>query len=171
MPGESGVTVATLLVCSFHLHARLSGASSARHSLRPLMYGGRCLASLGRGLRRGNAMACLRSLEIQSKAIGHALVANHSVVPGKAGTHNHRLSLERKPSAIAPKSEAAAYGSRVRGDDVGSLATLVARRYFKPPETLTSPAGGRGRRGAAARGCARPASRRLPARCHWQPRR
>jgi hypothetical protein len=38
MPGEAGVTVVTMLVCFFILHARPRGASSARHSLRPLNF-------------------------------------------------------------------------------------------------------------------------------------
>jgi hypothetical protein len=33
------VTVVTMLVCFFILHARPRGASSARHSLRPLVSG------------------------------------------------------------------------------------------------------------------------------------
>src|SRR5450755_2330350 len=36
MPGDSGVTVVTTLVCSFYFACEAAGASSARHSLRPL---------------------------------------------------------------------------------------------------------------------------------------
>ena len=36
MPGVSGVTVVTTLVCSFYSACEAAGASSARHSLRPL---------------------------------------------------------------------------------------------------------------------------------------
>jgi hypothetical protein len=36
MPGETGVTVVTMLVCSFYFACEAAGASSARHSLRPL---------------------------------------------------------------------------------------------------------------------------------------
>jgi hypothetical protein len=36
MPGDSGVTVVTMLVCSFYFACEAAGASSARHSLRPL---------------------------------------------------------------------------------------------------------------------------------------
>ena len=39
MPGETGVTVVTTLVCSFHFACEAAGASRARHSLRPLMLG------------------------------------------------------------------------------------------------------------------------------------
>jgi len=35
MPGETGVTVVTTLVCSFCFACEAAGASSARHSLRP----------------------------------------------------------------------------------------------------------------------------------------
>src|SRR5579863_4102490 len=35
MPGVSGVTVVTTLVCSFYFACEAAGASSARHSLRP----------------------------------------------------------------------------------------------------------------------------------------
>jgi hypothetical protein len=39
MPGVSGVTVVTTLVCSFYFACEAAGASSARHSLRPLILG------------------------------------------------------------------------------------------------------------------------------------
>jgi len=35
MPGETGVTVVTTLVCSFYFACEAAGASCARHSLRP----------------------------------------------------------------------------------------------------------------------------------------
>src|ERR1700730_16686466 len=38
MPGESGVTVVTMLVCLFYFACEAAGASSARHSLRPLIF-------------------------------------------------------------------------------------------------------------------------------------
>ena len=41
MPGVSGVTVVTMLVCSFYFACEAAGASSARHSLRPLIGRGR----------------------------------------------------------------------------------------------------------------------------------
>src|SRR5260370_570404 len=37
MPGETGVTVVTTLVCLFYFACEAAGASSARHSLRPLI--------------------------------------------------------------------------------------------------------------------------------------
>jgi hypothetical protein len=39
MPGDAGVTVVTMLVCSFYFACEAAGASSARHSLRPLPEG------------------------------------------------------------------------------------------------------------------------------------
>src|SRR5260370_35875466 len=36
MSGETGVTVVTMLVCSFYFACEAAGASCARHSLRPL---------------------------------------------------------------------------------------------------------------------------------------
>ena len=40
MPGRSGVTVVTMLVCLFYFAYEAVGASSARHSLRPLIFRG-----------------------------------------------------------------------------------------------------------------------------------
>jgi hypothetical protein len=37
MPGETGVTVVTMLVCSFYFACEAAGAAGARHSLRPLL--------------------------------------------------------------------------------------------------------------------------------------
>src|SRR5579859_8127476 len=37
MPGETGVTVVTTLVCLFYFACEAAGALSARHSLRPLI--------------------------------------------------------------------------------------------------------------------------------------
>ena len=39
MPGRSGVTVVTMLVCFFSFAREAAGASRARHSLRPLISG------------------------------------------------------------------------------------------------------------------------------------
>jgi hypothetical protein len=56
MPGVSGVTVVTILVCSFYFACEAAGALSARHSLRPPMGDG-FMQDSGE-LRRGNAEAC-----------------------------------------------------------------------------------------------------------------
>jgi len=66
MPGDSGVTVVTMLVCFFYFAREAAGASSARHSLRPLIsLGERFLQNSGasRRGRRGLASeigACTR---------------------------------------------------------------------------------------------------------------
>jgi hypothetical protein len=53
MPGDSGVTVVTTLVCLFYFACEAAGASSARHSLRPLIEeGGTFPAKLARNARR-----------------------------------------------------------------------------------------------------------------------
>ena len=38
MPGVSGVTVVTMLVCFFYFAREAAGAARARHSLRPLIF-------------------------------------------------------------------------------------------------------------------------------------
>jgi hypothetical protein len=48
MPGDSGVTAVTMLVCFFIFAREAAGATSARHSLRPLIPEGWMLAYLGR---------------------------------------------------------------------------------------------------------------------------
>jgi hypothetical protein len=49
MPGDSGVTVVYLLVCFFIFAREAAGATSARHSLRPLFSeSGMLLTKLGR---------------------------------------------------------------------------------------------------------------------------
>src|SRR6266853_2134248 len=53
MPGETGVTVVTTLVCLFFITHEAAGASSARHSLRPLISeDGTFLANLAQSMRR-----------------------------------------------------------------------------------------------------------------------
>ena len=51
MPGDSGVTVVTTLVCSFYFAYEAAGASSARHSLRPLGADGSRIARAHRAAR------------------------------------------------------------------------------------------------------------------------
>src|ERR1700731_5107876 len=51
MPGESGVTVVTMLVCSFYFACEAAGASRARHSLRPLFSEGKTLKQNSREMR------------------------------------------------------------------------------------------------------------------------
>ena len=71
MPGESGVTVVTMLVCFFHIAREAAGAAGARHSLRPLTgEGGRFRAELARNARRDReAVSVNHCLKIKSVAI------------------------------------------------------------------------------------------------------
>src|SRR4029077_4302849 len=55
MPACFGVPVVTLLVCFFVFAREAMGATCIRHSLRPLISEGQCLARLGRFLCRENA--------------------------------------------------------------------------------------------------------------------
>src|ERR1700722_13447092 len=52
MPGESGVTVVTMLVCFFYFAREAAGALGTRHSLRPPVFEGGSFINSG-GLRRG----------------------------------------------------------------------------------------------------------------------
>jgi hypothetical protein len=53
MPGDSGVTVVTMLVCFFYFAREAAGAAGARHSLRPLISeSGTFMANLARNMRR-----------------------------------------------------------------------------------------------------------------------
>src|ERR1700738_1818358 len=59
MPGDSGVTVVTMLVCLFYFACEAAGASSARYSLRPLIFEGRTFWQNSRGLSGEIAKPCL----------------------------------------------------------------------------------------------------------------
>ena len=59
MPGDSGVTVVTTLVCYLHTAHEAAGASGARHSLRPLSSGGRRSGKNSREMRGEIAKLCL----------------------------------------------------------------------------------------------------------------
>jgi len=66
MPGVSGVTVVTTLVCSFYFACEAAGASSARHSLRLYVRGERFMNNSGVFTRRdregvaGSHTGCLK---------------------------------------------------------------------------------------------------------------
>src|SRR3954462_11191937 len=66
MPGYSGVTGVTTLVCFFILHARLRARRSARHSLRPLILRARFNQKLER-MRRGRETASANHHSISSR--------------------------------------------------------------------------------------------------------
>jgi hypothetical protein len=63
MPGVSGVTVVTTLVCLFYFACEAAGASSARHSLRPL---------ISQGQEFTAKLACMRG-EIAKLCLGMAV--------------------------------------------------------------------------------------------------
>jgi hypothetical protein len=50
MPGDSGVTVVTMLVCFFYFAREAAGAAGARHSLRPLISESRTSKQTSRGI-------------------------------------------------------------------------------------------------------------------------
>jgi len=58
MPGYSGVTVVTTLVCFFTFAREAAGATSARHSLRPPISGRKVHARLGRGCVARTVSSC-----------------------------------------------------------------------------------------------------------------
>src|SRR5439155_12076877 len=70
VPGETGVTVVTTLVCYFYFACEAAGASSARHSLRPLISGAKFLPNLGRiAPRDRGVMMSLRGAKRRSNPL------------------------------------------------------------------------------------------------------
>src|SRR5712672_3557352 len=67
MPGETGVTVVTTLVCLFFITHEAAGASSARHSLRPLISGGGKFRQTSRAWRGEIAKPCLANDAVQPR--------------------------------------------------------------------------------------------------------
>ena len=109
MPGVSGVTVVTTLVCFFISHTRLR-AQRAPGVPCALSVGVRFLQDSG-GSRRGIAKVCPR-LSWLFEILNRRACKHHLVVPAKAGTHNHSQELLRANCQTAPlKTTAAAYGS------------------------------------------------------------
>jgi len=73
MPGVSGVTVVTMLVCFFHFAREAAGALRARHSLRPLSSEeGRLAAKLAWLARRDRGRIFWRHCEEQRDEAIHA---------------------------------------------------------------------------------------------------
>jgi NAD(P)-dependent dehydrogenase (short-subunit alcohol dehydrogenase family) len=56
----SGVTVVTTLECFFHFACEAAGASSARHSLRPLIFRRRDVPGKTRAKRAARSRSCVR---------------------------------------------------------------------------------------------------------------
>src|SRR5258706_3072044 len=71
MPGRSGVTVVTMLVCLFYFACEAAGASSARHSLRPPISGRKAQTQLGRIAPRGRGRMLVCHCEERSDANRH----------------------------------------------------------------------------------------------------
>jgi hypothetical protein len=65
MPGETGVTVVTMLVCSFYFACEAAGAAGARHSLRPLISEGQDVHSKLAQISGEIAKLCLLLFEIR----------------------------------------------------------------------------------------------------------
>src|SRR5260221_12909270 len=59
MPGETGVTVVTMLVCLFYFACEAAGASSARHSLRPLTFRRRDVLGKPRAKAAARSRSCV----------------------------------------------------------------------------------------------------------------
>jgi hypothetical protein len=77
MPGETGVTVVTTLVCFFSFAYEAAGASSARHSLRPLIFReANELVKTRAKSRRGNA---------EARRMNASAPHSHSSSPGLTG--------------------------------------------------------------------------------------
>ena len=74
MPGVSGVTVVTMLVCFLYFAREAAGASRARHSLRPLIFGRQLNAQSGRIAPRDRGVASWRHCEEQSDEAIHSFL-------------------------------------------------------------------------------------------------
>src|SRR6476661_4865281 len=83
MPGCSGVTVVTTLVCFFISHARLR-AHRARHSLRPLISGGHEIqAKLARkAAARSRSRVCRHCVEQSDEAIHSSFAWRNGLLRG-----------------------------------------------------------------------------------------
>jgi hypothetical protein len=71
MPGVSGEPVVTMLVCFFIFARKAAGASSARHSLRPLVSEAKDSWHNPDASRRGNVVArhCFAALAMTALAV------------------------------------------------------------------------------------------------------
>src|SRR5256885_12662397 len=94
MPGETGVTVVTTLACLFYFACEAAGASSTRHSLRPLLGGLKEISSHTSGAARGeNADACPRHCEERSDEAIHSSLWRDGLLRGAC--HRARIRATR----------------------------------------------------------------------------
>jgi hypothetical protein len=144
MPGVSGVTVVTTLVCSFYFACEAAGASCARHSPRPLSSGRKFHARLGRiALRECGVVAHRTPLPPRALARG-----GEGSGVGGGGWGVYQLAplaanLLRHPPPPTPKSELRssrprrfAGGGEQRGNDATPPSSSNARadgRSRAPP--------------------------------------
>ena len=114
MPGVSGVTVVTTLVCSFNFACEAAGASRARHSLRPLLAeGGMFRTRLARKMRGEIAKLWLFEIRIRSSGgvllsvlHGRARFASECWCPGRNRTDRGRGSFTRVLSSSTMEHDA-----------------------------------------------------------------
>src|SRR6266853_5107734 len=96
MPGETGVTVVTMLVCLFYFACEAAGALSARHSLRPLIFRRRDVPGKPRAKRAARSRSCVwRHFEERSDEAIQAFLWLHGLLRGAC----HRAALCADPLA------------------------------------------------------------------------
>src|SRR5258705_12152104 len=89
MPGRSGVTVVTMLVCLFFITHEAAGASSVRHSLRPLILLGERFCTTRAHCAAGTrSRMFLRCLTVES-APSHPTPSFRGSRKAEPGIHNH----------------------------------------------------------------------------------
>jgi hypothetical protein len=90
MPGETGVTVVTTLVCFLFFAREAAGATSARHSLRPCFRGPKFLQNSGVFTPRECDVASLRVVRVPKQSrIQLPVITGHS--RSKNGAASARL--------------------------------------------------------------------------------
>src|ERR1700719_4397297 len=109
MPGDSGVTVVTMLVCLFYFACEAAGASSARHSLRPLNFGGS--VSSGKTRAKGAARSrscgceacCCLKIESETRVSGRGAASPNRHCRTDPAIHLLRMNLFLKIDGYAGK--------------------------------------------------------------------
>ncbi len=100
MPGETGVTVVTMLVCLFYFAREAAGASSARHSLRPLTFRGRFTAKLAHNplarsrSRVWNGTVAAQSIIHEIQVLTFVISIAISTAPGTSGLSAFELESQ-----------------------------------------------------------------------------